>query len=132
LNPRHGQGPFDVLVGAVVFGDLVRPPCDVGAVEHLLPDRRDPLRVPNRLAVRSGLASLVEVAVSQLGRIDAEQGGASAEDVLDHEHALRAAEAAERGLRCLVRLGDPPVHAHVRDPVGVVDVAQRSGEHWLG
>ena len=37
-------------------------------------------------------------------------GRAAAEDVLDHEHALRAAEAAERGLRGLVGLRDPAVH----------------------
>ena len=61
-----------------------------------------------------------------------EQRRAAAEDVLDDEHPLRAAEPAERGLRGLVGLRDPAVDPHVRDPVGVVDVAQRPGQHRLG
>ena len=82
----------------------------------------------HRLPVRRGLPGLVEVALAQRRRVDAERGRDPAEDVLDDEHALRPAEAAERGLRRLVRLRDPPVRRAVRDPVGVVDVAERAAE----
>ena len=88
--------------------------------------------MPHRLPVRRGLARRVEVAPPQLVRLDAEQRGATAEDVLDHDHALRAAEAAERGVGLPVGLGDPAVHVDVGDPVGVVDVAERAGQHRLG
>ena len=74
----------------------------------------------------------VEVAAPQLAGVDPERGRAAAQDVLDDDHALRPAEAAERGLRRLVGLRDPAVHLDVRDPVGVVDVAQRPGQHRLG
>ena len=73
----------------------------------------EPLGVPDRLPVRRGLAGRVEVAAAQLLRLDAQQRRAAAEDVLDHDHALRAAEAAERGLGRLVGLGDPAVHLDV-------------------
>ena len=56
----------------------------------------------------------VEVAAAQLAGVDPEQRRAAAEDVLDHEHPLRAAEAAERGLRGLVGLRDPAVHPRCR------------------
>ena len=54
-----------------------------------------------------------------------------AEDVLDHEHALRTPEAAERGLRRLVRLRDAALGDEVGDPVRVVDVAERATHHRL-
>ena len=98
----------------------------------LLPQLGGPLRVAHRLSVRGALPGLVEVAAAQLSRVDAKQRRAPAEDVLDHQHPLRAAEPPERRLRGLVGLGDPPVHPHVRDPVRVVDVTQRAGQHRLG
>ena len=85
----------------------------------------------NRLTVRRALALTVEVALAQLHRIETEQRRAAAEDVLDHQHALWTAEAAERRVRRLVGLGDAAVHPDVGEPVGVVDVAQRAGEHRL-
>ena len=59
----------------------------------------------------------------RIERLDPERGRAAAQDVLDDDHALRPAEAAERGVRRPVRLGDPPGDLDVRDPVGIVDVA---------
>ena len=108
--------------------------CRVGhptGLEHLVPRGGDPLGVPHRLAVRRGLAVDVEVAPAQVDRVDPEQRRAPAQDVLDHEHPLRSAEAAERGLRGLVGAGDAAVEPDVRDPVGVVDVAQRARQHRL-
>ena len=74
----------------------------------------------------------VEVAAPQLGRVETQARRAATEHVLDHEHPLRPAEAPEGRLRRDVRLRDAAVHPHVRDPVGVVDVAQRAGQHRLG
>ena len=101
-------------------------------VHDPVPAPGGPLRVPHRLAVGGGLPLGVEVAPSQVGRVDPEKGGAPADDVLDDEHPLRAAEAPEGRLGGLVRPGDPAVHADVGDPVGVVDVAQGPGEDRLG
>ena len=90
------------------------------------------LGVADQLAVRRGLALGVEVAVAHDVGLDPEQGRAAADDVLDDQHPLRAAEAAEGSLRGLVGPGDPAVHADVRDAVGVVDVEQRAREHGFG
>ena len=81
---------------------------------------------------RGALPGGVEVAPAQLVRPEPEMGGAAPEDVLDDEHALRAAEATERRLGRLVGPGDPSANADVRDVVRVVDVAQRPGQHRLG
>ena len=73
----------------------------------------------------------VEVALPQRRGVDAERGRDPAEHVLDHEHALRPAEPAERGLRRLVRLRDASLGDEVGDPVGVVDVAERAAHDRL-
>ncbi len=121
-----------VRVGVVELRDLLAAGREVRGGAHLVPGGRGPVGVPHRLAVRRGLPLDVEVAATQVGRVEPEQRGAAAEDVLHHQHPLRAAEPAERGLRGLVGARDPAVHADVGDPVGVVDVAQRSREHRLG
>ena len=107
------------------------PAGDLSGREHLVPRGDDALGVADRLAVRRRLALDVEVAAAQVDRVDPEQRGAPAEDVLDHQHPLRPAEATERRLRGLVGARDPAVEEDVRDPVGVVDVAERPGEHRL-
>ena len=132
LHRRDRQAALGVRVRLVESRYLRSPGVQIGGGGHLLPGRHQALGVPHRLAVRRGLPVDVEVAPPQLGRVDPERGCAAADDVLDHEHPLRTAEAAERGLRGLVALRDLAVHQHVGDPVGVVDVAQRAGEHRLG
>ena len=132
LHRRDRQGPLGVRVFGVEPGDLLGPCGEVTGVQDLLPGDRDTLRVAHRLPVGRGLSRTVQVAVAQRGGVEAEQRGAAAEDVFDHHHALRPAEAAERCLRRLIGLGDPAVHPHVRDPVRVVDVAQGAGQHRLG
>ena len=127
------QRPLGVRVRGVERRDLGEPRGDVGRWSSTWSQASaGALGVPHRLAVRRGLAVDVEVAAAQVDRVDPEQRRAAAEDVLDHEHPLRPAEPAERGLRGLVGLRDPAVHPDVRDPVGVVDVAQRPGQHRLG
>ena len=132
LDRGHPDGPLGVRVARVERRDLGPPAVQLAGLGHLVPDGTDPVRVPDRLAVRRGLALAVEVAPAQLVRRESEQWCAATEDVLDHDHPLRAAEPAERGLRRLVRLRDPAVDPDVRDPVRVVDVAQRPRQHRLG
>ena len=136
LHRRDGQGPLGVLVLGVEPAISSRRASSSPDPMHLVPDRGEPLGVADRLAVGGGLRRAarraVEVAPAQLDGVDPEQGRAPAEDVLDHDHALRPAEAAERGLRGLVGLRDPAVDPDVRHPVGVVDVAQGAGQHRLG
>ena len=90
-----------------------------------VPDRPDPVRVADRLAVRRRLSLASRSCAAQLVGAQPEQRCTPAEDVLDHDHPLRAAEATERRIGGLVGLGDPSVAPDVRDPVRVVDVAQR-------
>ena len=132
LHRRHRQRPLGVLVGGVELRDLPRPPGHVRCRQHLVPRDARALGVPDRLAVRRLLALDVEVAAAQLEGVDPEQRRTAAEDVLDHQHPLGSAEAAEGGLRRLVGLRDAAVDARVGDPVGVVDVADRPGQHRLG
>ena len=132
LDRGDRQRALGVRVGGVERGHLGLPAGELAALRHLRPDRLEPLGVPHRLAVRGGLARRVEVPVPELVRLDPERGRAAAQDVLDDDHALRPAEAAERGVRRPVGLGDPPGDLDVGDPVRVVDVAQRPGQDRLG
>jgi hypothetical protein len=102
-----------VLVRGVPALDLLRARRDVARAEHPVPGPGQPLGVPHHLAVRRRLPCGVEVPASQLRRRDPEQGRAPAQDVLDHQHPLRTTEAAEGGLRRLVRARDAAVHPHV-------------------
>ena len=70
--------------------------------------------VARRLAVKVGAA--------HVERIHPEVGGDLLQDVFDREHALRAAEAAERGLRHGVRLAAVRRDRDILEEVGVVDV----------
>ena len=132
LHRGDADRSLDVRVGGVEALDLGPTTSDLTALEHLLPGRHDAFGVTHRLAVGRGVALGVEVAPPQVVRAEPEQRRAAAQDVLDHEHPLRAPEAAERRLRGLVGARDPAGDPDVGDPVGVVDVAQRPGEHRLG
>ena len=132
LHRRDRQAALGVRMALVVRRHLGPAPFELGAAGDLVPAGGQPFGVPDRLAVGRRLAVDVEVAAADLGRVDAEQRRAAADDVLDHQHPLRPAEPAERGLRGLVGLRDPALHRDVGDPVGVVDVAERPREHRLG
>ncbi len=134
LDAGDGESPLGVRVRGVERGDLAPAVGDVPVVLDLPPDGGDPFGVGDGLSVRCRLAlsGAVEVALPQLHGVEAEQRRAPAHDVLDHQHALGAAEAAEGGVGDLVGPGDAAGDAGVRDPVGVVDVAERAGDHRLG
>ena len=101
---------------------------DAGRLQ-LGPDARDALRSPHRLAVVRRVALAVEVARADDVRRQIERPRDAIEDLLDHEHALRAAEAAEGGVRDVVRAADAADHVHVRHEVAVVEVEHRAAEH---
>ena len=132
LHRRERQRPLGVRVRGVEGRDLLEASLDVRLVVELLPRGGQPLGVPDRLAVRRLLAVDVEAAPTHLARVEPDQRRTASDDVLDDQHALRAAEASERRLGGLVRVGHAAVEAYVRQPVGVVDVAQRPGQDRLG
>ncbi len=134
LHAGDRQGPLGVRVRGVVRGDLALAVGEVRLVQDLLPGGGDSLGLGDRLPVRGGLALArpVEVAFPQLPRVQAELRRAAAQDVLDHQHALGSAEAAEGGVGDRVGPGDAAGDAGVGDPVRVVDVAQRPGQDRLG
>ena len=74
------------------------PGPDVRAGEQLVPAAGGALGVPHLHPVGRALAGCVEVAAAQLEGVEPEEGGGTPEDVLDDQHPLRPAEAAERGL----------------------------------
>jgi len=132
LHRSDRQASLGVLVLGVELGDLGAPFREVAGVQHLLPRRLQAGGVTHRLAIRGALPLLVEVPAAKCGGVHAQQRGAAAEDVLDDEHPLRPPEPTEGCLGRLIRLGDAAVHAHVRDPVRVVDVAEGPGQDGFG
>ena len=97
LDRRHRQCPFGVGMRGVELGD----PGLAGSGSRRARSgstRSSASRSACRTGCPYGVAwpGLVEVAAPQLFRLDPEQRCAAAEDVLDDDHALRAAEAAER------------------------------------
>ena len=132
LHRGDRQTALDVRVGRVEVRDLGAAAIELAGGAHPVPDLADPVRVPDRLAIGRLLAVTIEVACSQLLGRQPERGCQPAEEILHHQHPLRAAEAAERRLRRLVGLRDPAVDLDVGHPVGVVDVAQRPGQDGLG
>jgi hypothetical protein len=71
----------------------------------------------------------VEIERADLIGVAAEMAGDAVDRVLHHQHALRAAEAAERRVRLLVGAAGVTDGADVRDPVGVVDMGERARHH---
>ena len=87
--------------------------------------------VAHHLRIRRDVAFClaVEVDAPHIERIAAQLARNRVEDVLDRDRALRSAEAAERRVALRVRLAGEAVQRHFRQPVGVVEVAQRAGHH---
>ena len=69
------------------------------------------------------VSEAVEVDSAHIKRIAAECVSDFVHDLLDQEHALRPAKAAERGVRHLVRLAQKVADAHMLKVVRIVDVA---------
>ena len=78
------------------------------------------------------VAFAIEVALAHGLRRKAEGSGDAVQNILDHQHALRPAEAAERRLRSLMRLADEARDLERRDVVRVIDVKHGASEHGFG
>ena len=114
LHRRDGQAALGVRVAAFQRGDLARcAPRRRRARAACSQTRGEPLRVAHALAVGRASGPRRRSCGAHLGG-PSPSAGAAVEHVLDDQHALRAAEAAERRVRGLVRLRDPAVHPHVR------------------
>jgi len=122
---RDGEPALHVLVLRVEGGDLRAAGAEIARPFQLPPDRADALRVGDDLPVMGGLALAVEIALADLVRADRQPLRGLREDVLDRHHRLRPAEAAERGLRGLVRPAHAAGRLEVRHEVGVVAVEER-------
>ena len=83
--------------------------------------------VVDRHAVRRDVAALaVKVALAHIERIDLERPGDLVDHALRHHHSLRAAEAAERGVRHRVGLHPPGGDRRRRQVIGIVGVEHRA------
>ena len=112
--------------------DLLAPRREIAGFLQLSPDPRDALGVFHRLSVVRGLAFAIEIALADhIGR-QSESARDPVQNVFDHQHALRPAEAAERGLRSLVRLADLPRDLDSRQVVGVVHMKHGAPQDGLG
>jgi hypothetical protein len=77
-------------------------------------------------------ADAVEVGLAHVQRVLAQGARDVAQDGLDHDHALRPAEAAEGGVALGVGLAAVRRDLHVRQEVGVVGVEDRAVGHRPG
>jgi hypothetical protein len=83
----------------------------------------------SNLAVVRGVAGAVEVAGADDVRRQIECPRHAIDDLLDHQHALRAAEAAERGVRHVMRAADAADHFEIGHVIAVVGVEHGPAEH---
>ena len=82
------------------------------------------------LAVGSDVApGAVEIGLAHVERIEAEIPGDGVDHALDRQHALRAAEAAERGVRHGVGLDAPRIDLEFGKEIGVVGMEHGAIDH---
>ncbi len=130
LHRRQRDAALEHRAPGVEGGDLLTAPCVVAGLEQTVHQAVDDV-VVDLLQVRRGVSirRAVEVGASHLDRILAERACDLVENGFDRDRALRAAEAAESGVALRVGLRRVAVHRHVRQPVRVVEVAQRACHH---
>src|SRR6185503_16748783 len=95
-----------LVVLRVEGGDLRAPGIEIARRLELAPDPGDPPRVGDRLPVMRGVPVAVEIPLADRLGADRQPLRGLREDVLDGDHRLGPAEAAEGGLRRLVRAAD--------------------------
>ena len=132
LHGRDREAALAVVVVRVEGFDLGPTRFQLRRLAELRPHRAEARRVVDRLPVVGAVAVAVEVALAHHVRRQAGRARDAIEDLFDHHHALRAAEAAEGRVRDDVGLADATHHAHRRHEVGVVEVKHAALEHRLG
>jgi hypothetical protein len=130
LHGRQRQAALEDHAPRIERGDLLATPAVVARGLELVDDAVDDV-VADDLPVRRRVPRLgaVEVGAPHVERVLAEAAGDGVEDVLHGDRALRAAEAAEGGVALRVRLPRVAVDGDVRQPVGVVEVADGARHH---
>ncbi len=109
--------------------DLGPPSLEVAFLLHLGPAARQMVFV-DLLAVGRLVPSLgIEIERPHRVGVAAEMKGDAIDRVLHDDHALRSAEAAERGVGLPVGAAGIARGADMRQPVGIVDMGERAGDH---
>src|SRR5207253_10978874 len=112
--------------------DLLTPGVELAGRFQLPPDPLDAVSLLDRLSVVCRLSIAVEVPLADGVRRNRQALRRLREDVFDGDHRLRTTEAAERGLRRLVRAADAAGRLDVRQVVRVVAVEERPPHDRLG
>ena len=130
LHRREGDALLQYRARRVEGRDLLAACRVVAGRDQLVGQRLDDV-VLDLLAIRREVVRLAAVVVgaAHRQRVLAELARDRVEDHLDGDRALRAAEAAERGVALRVGARAVAVDRHVGQPVRVVEVAQRARHH---
>src|SRR5207244_7798302 len=102
LDGRDGAPAPRVGMGVIEAIDRYPARREIAGLLQLFPYAPDPLRVLHRLPVVGRVAFAIEVSLAHDLRRKSEVSRDAVQNILDHQHALRPAEAAERGLRSLM------------------------------
>ena len=129
LQREQAEPALEDRVRLVERVDLGAPPVELAALFHLGPAARQVVLV-DLLAVGRLVPPLaVEIERAYLVGVAAEMVRDAVDRVLHDHNALRAAEAAERGVGLAVGAAGITDRADMRDPVGIVDMGERAGDH---
>ena len=127
LDRHGGEALLHDRIVAVEGVDILAPALDVDRAlefaDHALDDVVLDAHAVGRHVVA---ADAVVVALSYGGDRQLQVPRDDLDDGLDRHHALRAAIAAERGVRHRVGLAGEAAQAHMRQPVAVVGMAERA------
>ena len=106
LHGRDREPALAVRMRAFQSLDLVAPPRESARFLQPPPDDLDAAGILHRLAVVRGVAFAIEIAFADHLRRQAKPARRLIQNLFDHQHALRSAEAAKSGLRSFVRAAD--------------------------
>ena len=126
---EQAEPALEDRIGLVEGVDLGAPAIEVALLLHLGPAARQMVFV-DLLAVGRLVPSLaVEIERAYVVGVAAEMVRDAVDRVLHDDHALRPAEAAEGGVGLPVGPAGIADSADMRQPVGIVDMGERAGDH---
>ncbi len=126
LHGRDREAALAVRMTRVPALDLFAPLGESAGFFQPPPDEFDAVGVLHRLSVMRGVALAIEIAFADHLRRQAKPARRLIQNLFDHQHALRSAEAAKGGLRSLVRAADQAGHVHRGQQIGVVAMEHRA------